>query len=169
MKSSLFLGIHAAELAEPGRSFMRRLRHAILGAGLAAVMMLVGEAAVAAETVRVAVQRTGTFAWELDVVRTHGFDRDAGVTIETRELASPEAGEIALAAGEVDVVVTDWLWTARERRLGTDFAFYPYSTALGAVMVRHDSSIHGLADFAGKSLIVGGGPLDKSWLLLQAA
>src|SRR6185312_14440799 len=56
-----------------------------------------------------------------------------------------------------------------ERSLGVKLVFYPYSSALGAVMVPAKSSIGKLADLQGKSLAVAGGPLDKSWLLLQAA
>ncbi|MBV9909489.1 MAG: ABC transporter substrate-binding protein, partial [Hyphomicrobiales bacterium] len=42
-------------------------------------------------------------------------------------------------------------------------------SALGAVMAPKDSPVHGLADLAGRSIGVAGGPLDKSWLLLRAA
>src|SRR5262249_46628184 len=47
--------------------------------------------------------------------------------------------------------------------------FYPYSSALGAVMAAPASQVRALADLTGHSLAVAGGPLDKSWLLLQAA
>jgi NitT/TauT family transport system substrate-binding protein len=50
----------------------------------------------AAETIRLAVQKTGTFAWELAVIRAHGLDRQANLAIQVNELASPEAGKIAL-------------------------------------------------------------------------
>jgi ABC-type nitrate/sulfonate/bicarbonate transport system substrate-binding protein len=52
--------------------------------------------------------------------------------------------------------------------LGDNLVFYPYSSALGAVMVPANSPIKGIADLKGKKLGVAGGPLDKSWLLLQA-
>ena len=55
--------------------------------------------------------------------------------LETTELASTEAGKIALEGGSVDLMLSDWLWVARERALGDDVVFYPYSSALGAVMV----------------------------------
>jgi NitT/TauT family transport system substrate-binding protein len=122
-----------------------------------------------ADTIRLAIQKTGTVAWELDVARAHGFDKDAGLTIDTLELASPEAGKIALRGGSADVIVADWLWVSRERDLGAKLVFYPYSTALGGVMVSGDSPIHTLADLKDKSLAVAGGPIDKSWLLLAAA
>jgi NitT/TauT family transport system substrate-binding protein len=122
-----------------------------------------------AGTLRLAIQKTGTVAWELDVMRAHGLDRKAGLTIKTLALASPEAGKIALRGGSADVIVADWLWVSRERALGAKLEFYPYSSALGAVMVPDSSPIKGLADLKGKRLAVAGGPLDKSWLLLQAA
>jgi NitT/TauT family transport system substrate-binding protein len=120
-----------------------------------------------AETVRVAVQKSGTFAWELAVIRAHGLDQKANLSVQDIELASPEAGKIALRAGSADIIVSDWLWVSRERGLGAKLTFYPYSSALGAVMVPAASPIRKLADLRSRKLAVAGGPLDKSWLLLQ--
>src|SRR4029453_13084005 len=122
-----------------------------------------------AEVLRVAVQKTGTFAWELAVIRAHGLDRQANLSVEILELASPEAGKIALRAGNADIVVTDWLWVSRERGLGAKLTFYPYSSALGAVMVPNVSSIRTLAEPKGRKLAVAGGPIDKNWLLVRAS
>jgi NitT/TauT family transport system substrate-binding protein len=124
--------------------------------------------AAAADRIRLAVQRTGTLAWELDVVRAHGLDRKAGLAIETVELASTEAGKIALKGGSADMMLSDWLWVARERSLGDGLVFYPSSSTLGAVMVPAGSAIRDVTDLKGKKLAIAGGPLDKSWLLLQA-
>jgi NitT/TauT family transport system substrate-binding protein len=121
-----------------------------------------------ADELRVAVQKTGTFAWELAVIRAHDLDKQAGLSVKVLELASPEAGKIALRAGNADIVVTDWLWVSRERALGAKLTFYPYSSALGAVMVPASSPIRSLADLKGRKLAVAGGPIDKNWLLLQA-
>src|SRR6188472_4753904 len=77
-----------------------------------------------AETIRIAVQKTGTFAWELAVIRAHGLDRQANLAIQVNELASPEAGKIALRGGAADVIVSDWLWVSRERGLGAKLTFY---------------------------------------------
>ena len=123
----------------------------------------------AAETIRLAVQKTGTFAWELAVIRSHNLDKQANLSIEPVELASPEAGKIALRAGSADIIVSDWLWVSRERSLGGKLTFYPFSSALGAVMVPNNSPMHALADLKGHTLAVAGGPIDKSWLLLQAS
>ena len=122
----------------------------------------------AADSIRVAVQKTGTFGWELAVIRAHGLDQQAKLSVRLVELASPEAGKIALRAGSADIIVSDWLWVSRERGLGAKLTFYPYSSALGAVMVPASSPIRTLADLKGKKLAVAGGPIDKNWLLLQA-
>jgi NitT/TauT family transport system substrate-binding protein len=133
-----------------------------------ALTILAAANAQAADRIRLAVQKTGTLAWELDVIRTEGLDRKLGLEIETVELASTEAGKVALKGGSVDLMLTDWLWVARERSLGDRLVFYPASSAVGAVMTPALSPIRDVGDLRGKKLAVAGGPLDKSWLLLQA-
>lgn len=145
------------------RRALRRLRVAVIVAAA-----LASSSAVAADRIRIAALKTGTLAWELEVLRAHELDRQADLAIEATELASTEAGKIALKGGAADVIVSDWLWVTRERALGDDLVFYPYSSALGAVMVPANSPVHDIADLKGKKLGVAGGPLDKSWLLLQA-
>ena len=124
--------------------------------------------ATAADRIRLAVQRTGTLSWELDVIKTHGLDRKLDLDIVTVELASTEAGKIALKGGSADLMLSDWLWVARERSLGDALVFYPSSSTLGAVMVPASSTIRSIADLKGRKVAVAGGPIDKSWLLLQA-
>jgi NitT/TauT family transport system substrate-binding protein len=122
----------------------------------------------AADTIRLAVQKTGTFSWELAAIRDQGLDKAANLSLEVTELASTEAGRIAMRAGNADIMLSDWLWVSRERALGAKLTFYPYSSALGAVMVPASSPIKTLADLKGRKLGVAGGAIDKSWLLLQA-
>src|SRR5919198_4608524 len=141
----------------------------MLGFAFAAMLAIAAATnATAADRIRLAVQRTGTLAWELDVIRTHGLDRKLDLAIETVELASTEAGKIALKGGSADLMLSDWLWVARERSLGDNLVFYPSSSTLGAVMVPAQSPIREIVGLRGKKLAVAGGPLDKSWLLLQA-
>ncbi|WP_244549091.1 ABC transporter substrate-binding protein [Bradyrhizobium canariense] len=123
----------------------------------------------AAETLRIGLQSTGTFAWQLDVIRRHDLAASAGLDLKISEFASPDAGKLALNSGSIDIAVVDWLWVARARALGAKLLFYPYSSAVGAIMVKNDSAIHGIADLKGRVLAVAGGPLDKSWLIVQAA
>jgi len=141
----------------------------MLGFAFAAMITLAAQtSATAADRIRLAVQRTGTLAWELDVIRAHSLDRKFDLAIETIELASTEAGKIALKGGSADLMLSDWLWVARERSLGDNLVFYPSSSTLGAVMVPAQSPIREIIGLRGKKLAVAGGPLDKSWLLLQA-
>ena len=123
----------------------------------------------AADRLRIAIQKTGTASWELELIKARGLDKAANLDLETTELASTEAAKIALVGGAADMVVGDWLWAARERALGDKLLFTPYSTALGAVMAPKDLPVHTVADLAGRSIGVAGGPLDKSWLMLRAA
>jgi NitT/TauT family transport system substrate-binding protein len=97
------------------------------------------------------------------------LDKKANLSIQAIDLASPEAGKIALRAGSADIILSDWLWVSRERTLGAKLTFYPYSSALGAIMVPAASPIRTLADLKGRKLAVAGGPIDKNWLLLRAA
>jgi NitT/TauT family transport system substrate-binding protein len=131
-------------------------------------VVLATSAASAADRIRLAVQRTGTLSWELEVIKAHGLDRKANLEIVPVELASTEAGKIALKGGSADLMLSDWLWVARERTLGDSLVFYPSSSTLGAVMVPARSPVNGIADLKGKKLAIAGGPIDKSWLLLQA-
>jgi NitT/TauT family transport system substrate-binding protein len=135
---------------------------------LIAIVAFAAANATAADRVRLALQKTGTLAWELDVIKAHGIDRKLDLAIETMELASTEAGKVALKGGAADVMLSDWLWVARERSLGDALVFYPSSSTVGAVMTPAQSSIRQIADLKGRKLAVAGGPLDKSWLLLQA-
>jgi len=139
---------------------------AALAFALSACLALSAEAA---DRLRIALQKTGTASWEVELIKARGLDKAVGLDVETTELASTEAGKVALIGGAADMVVEDWLWAARERALGDKLLFTPYSSALGAVMAPKDSPVHSVADLAGRSIGVAGGPIDKSWLLLRAA
>jgi NitT/TauT family transport system substrate-binding protein len=132
--------------------------------------LLVGATATnASETLRIGSQTTGTFAWQLDVIRRHGLAEKAGLDLKISEFASPEAGKLALNSGSVDLAVVDWIWIARARALGAPLQFYPYSSAVGSIMVKSDSAARKIGDLKGRVLAIAGGPLDKSWLIVQAA
>jgi NitT/TauT family transport system substrate-binding protein len=132
-------------------------------------LVLTAGPAFAADRLRIGVQTTGTFAWQLDVIARHDLAKQTGLDLEITPYASVDASKLALNSGTVDVVVTDWLWVARERALGRKIKFYPYSTAVGAIMVKADSPLHDIAGLKGRSLSVAGGALDKSWLIVRAA
>ena len=129
---------------------------------------LIAAPACAADRLRIAVQKTGTLAWEMSVIRAQGLDKEADLDLQIVEVASLDAAIIALRSGAADMIVTDWLWVSRERSLGANFVFYPYSSAIGAVVANPAKGVARLHDLIGRKLAVAGGPLDKSWLLLQA-
>lgn len=142
-------------------------RRAALAAALSSPLFMPRPAR-AASAVRVGVLRFGTVAWELDVVRAHGLDRAAGVAVEPVEFAASQATQVALQAGHVDAATQDWLWVARQRASGADYACAPSSAAVGAVVAPQASPVRGLADLDGRRLGIAGSPLDKSWLILRA-
>jgi NitT/TauT family transport system substrate-binding protein len=129
---------------------------------------LIAAPACAADRLRIAVQKTGTLAWEMSVIRAQGLDKEADLDLQIVDVASLDAAIIALRSGAADMIVTDWLWVSRERSLGANFVFYPYSSAIGAVVANPAKGVARLHDLIGRKLAVAGGPLDKSWLLLQA-
>ncbi|HLP66047.1 MAG TPA: ABC transporter substrate-binding protein, partial [Rhizobium sp.] len=136
----------------------------------AAVAALLSSMPVLAETpaVRAALQLSGTVNWEADTIRHYGFDKANGFSMVVTDIAGAPAAQIALVAGEVDMIVSDWLWVARERAGGRDFVFIPYSRAVGGLMVPAGSQAKTLADLKGQKIGVAGSPIDKSWLILRA-
>jgi NitT/TauT family transport system substrate-binding protein len=135
---------------------------------LSALVLCAGiGAASALETVRVGVLKFGTVNWELDAMTHAGLDHAAGIDVEITAFAGEDASNVALQAGGVDVIVSDWLWVSRLRSDGADLTFVPYSSSVGAIMVPEASALRTLGDLRGRTLGVAGGPLDKSWLLIQ--
>jgi len=75
--------------------------------------------------IRVGVLRFGTVSWEIDVIRHHGFDAAANIALEPMDLATAQAAQVALQSGQVDMIVVDWLWVARQRGAGADWTLVP--------------------------------------------
>ena len=119
-------------------------------------------------TVKVAVLKFGTVNWELNTIAHHELDAKHGFSLEVQGVAGQAAAKIAFQGGTADMIVTDWIWVARQRAAGKDYVFIPYSKSVGGLMVPADSPAKSLADMKGGKIGVAGGPLDKSWLLLQA-
>lgn len=147
-----------------------------MNAGLSRRAVLAGMAgslawrqAAAAENVRVGLLQFGTVQWVADVIATHKLDAAQGINMKTAPLANNDAGRIALMAGAEDVIVSDWMFAAAQRAAGTPLCFWPFSSALGGIMVGRGSAVAGFRDLKGRTLGVAGGPVDKSWLVAQAA
>jgi NitT/TauT family transport system substrate-binding protein len=137
-------------------------------AAAAAALALAAPALAEQTALRIATQVSGTVNWELTTIRERGLDRANGIELVVQDVAAGPAAQVAFQGGEADVIVSDWLWVARMRAEGEDFVFIPYSRAVGALMVRADSPVQGLADLKGRKIGIAGGPVDKSWLILRA-
>ena len=145
-------------------------RQVLAGAGAVAATLAagLGRPAAAAGSLRIAALKFGSLNWLLETIRAEGLDAKTGVKLSVLEVATNQAGPIALLAGEVDIIVSDWTWAMRQRSLGDKVRFAPYSSSLGALMVPKDTPAKGLKDLAGKRLGVAGTAIDKSWLVLRA-
>lgn len=117
--------------------------------------------------IRIGTLQFGTVNWELSII-AGGIDQKHGFKLEPVVLADKDATSIALLSGDVDAIVTDWIWVAKQRSMGHDFTFVPFSRAVGALMIDPAKDIHDLADLKGRSIGIAGGATDKSWILLQA-
>ncbi|WP_099867515.1 ABC transporter substrate-binding protein [Pararhizobium haloflavum] len=144
------------------------MRHLLAAIVMMGAVLCAPASAQDAATIRIGVLQYGTVNWELDVIERHGLDEANGFDLQTLDLASNQATTVALQAGEVDMIVSDWLWVSRQRGRGEPYTFAPFSSSVGAIMVPPDSDISDLGDLAGKTIAVAGGPLDKGWLLLRA-
>jgi len=137
-------------------------------AGAAIVAALATSAWADVPTLRAAVLKIGTVNWELNTIKHHALDEANGFNLDVQGMAGGAAAKVAFQGGEADVIVSDWLWVARQRAAGKDYVFIPYSKAVGGVLVGKDSTVQSLADLKGAKIGIAGGPLDKSWLILQA-
>ena len=122
----------------------------------------------AGEPLRVGLLAYGTVQWEIETLRAQHRDAAHGIQVQPIELAGKDGASVALLAGSVDAIVGDWLFVSRQRAMGRDLVFIPWSAMTGSVLVPAASPLKSLADLAGKQLGVAGGPQDKSWLLLRA-
>jgi NitT/TauT family transport system substrate-binding protein len=151
---------------------MRVPRRILLGATFSAAAL---EAVVATPlpaasdpVIRIGVLRFGTVSWEIDVIHHHALDVAAHISLEPTELATAQAAQVALQSGQVDMIVIDWLWVARQRGTQADWTFVPFSNAVGALIAPANSPVRDVPDLTGHSLGIAGSPLDKSWLILRA-
>ena len=143
------------------------MRRGFVTLALAGLLAFAVDQASAQETVRIGVLKFGTVNWEVDTIIHNGLDKANGLKLEPVVLASNDATRIAINAGAVDVIVSDWLYVSRQRADGLPLTLVPFSTSVGAIMVPPDSTAKTLADLKGRNVGVAGGPLDKNWLMLR--
>ena len=149
---------------------MRLARVAALLAGSAALAFAVSPAPALAQdmTLVLGTQESGTAQWEVETVKRLGLDKKHGLDLELRPLADSRAGQIALQTGAVDVILSDFVWVSIQRNQGNMITIVPHSLAVGGLMAHPGSGIDSVDDLAGKTIAIAGGPVDKSWVVLQA-
>ncbi|HEX8375357.1 MAG TPA: ABC transporter substrate-binding protein, partial [Geminicoccaceae bacterium] len=95
-------------------------------------------------------------------------DEREGFALEILPFGGNDAADVALMGDAVDAIVEDFLFVSRQRADGVPLTWIPYSSSIGAVVVKADGPVQALADLKGRRIGVAGGPLDKGWLMLQA-
>ncbi len=114
------------------------------------------------------LQEGGTAQWEIAAMQSLGLDAQHGLALEIRPLVDSRAGQIALQARAVDVILSDFVYVSTQRHRGTPLTMVPHSLTVGGLMTPADSAIVGVESLKGKRLAVAGSPVDKSWVVLQA-
>lgn len=122
----------------------------------------------AAEKIELGLQLGGTASWEIAAMKAAGIAEHHAIDIEVRDVANSGAGQVALQSREVDVILSDFLWTSIQRHEGADFTFVPHSLAVGGLMVMPGGKVQSIEDLDGASIAIAGGPVDKSFVVLQA-
>ena len=119
-------------------------------------------------TLRPGMQAAGTFSWVIHAMEYFGTAADYCLELEPTTYGSKQATELALRAGETDVVVDDIVGAVTLHDNGVPVkAVYPFSKATGGVVVPVDSDIAEIADLEGKT-IAAASLDDKSLLILRA-
>lgn len=132
-------------------------------------VLVAGAAAAAEHRLSLGVQATGTVKWELAAMDALGLADAHGVALDIRDVADSRAGQIALQARAVDLILSDFVWVSIQRHEGNLVTMVPHSLAVGGLMVDPAAGIASLADLRGKTIAVSGSPVDKSFVILSAA
>lgn len=122
----------------------------------------------ALEKLRIGVLAFGTVNWELETIKNNNLAKKYGIELDIKKLASKNAVAIALQAGAVDIIVSDFIWVSRQRAAGEDFTYYPYSKATGGLYIRPELNVSSLLDLQDKNIGIAGGPVSKTWLIARA-
>jgi NitT/TauT family transport system substrate-binding protein len=125
-------------------------------------------------TLRAAFEATGSPTWVMRVIREQGFDRDHGFTLDLMQSSdrgsqTAQATQGALAAGEADLIDTDWITIARSHQTGEELVpIFPYGRIMGGMVTAAGSDLKGFSDLPGRrvGLIRSN---EKNWIVIRAA
>lgn len=147
---------------------MRGAMRTILSAAALAMALITPVLAQEPLKISIGAMANGTVFWELEAMKALGLDKANNIELDVREVADAKAGQIALQAGEVDVILSDFVYVSIQRNTGNMLTFVPHSLAVGGLIVDPAANITKVEDLKGKTLAISGSPVDKSWVILQA-
>ncbi|HEX7005493.1 MAG TPA: ABC transporter substrate-binding protein [Trueperaceae bacterium] len=133
-----------------------------------AILLLGFSLAQQQRVLNVGMEAVGTFSWINFAMQHYGFDEELDFDIQTTTYGTKQAKQLALQAGETDLVVDDITGVAVWHDQGLEVkAIYPYSLATGGIVVRADSDIRTIEDLRGRT-IAATDLGDKSLLILRS-
>jgi NitT/TauT family transport system substrate-binding protein len=151
-----------------GREIMLRTLIGVAVAVLFAAAAPIAAVQAAPYDITLGIQQTGTAQWELTAMQNLGIDKKHNLRLTIRPLASDQAGQVALQTGDVDIILSDFVWVSLQRQQGNSVTMVPHSLAVGGLMVDPKGSVKTITDLKGKTIAASGTPVDKSWVILQA-
>lgn len=145
----------------------------ILTGGIAALLMATASAqtkpAGDGGTVRILINPAGTMGIGPAVIKKYGLDKKHGFTLEVVSYSDQKSATAAIQSGAAEMVVFDWLATARLRAAGTPVvSIAPFLTYVNSVMVPKASPLKTLADLKGQRVGVAH-KTGFDWIIMQAA
>lgn len=120
-------------------------------------------------TVRIMISPAGTMGIAPAVIKKYELDKKHGFNLEVISYSDQKSATAAIQGKSAEMVVFDWLATARLRASGTPVvAVAPFLTYINSVMVPKDSRLNTLADLKGKRVGVAH-KTGFDWIIMQAA
>lgn len=120
-------------------------------------------------TVRIMISPAGTMGIAPAVIKKYELDKKHGFNLEVISYSDQKSATAAIQGKSAEMVVFDWLATARLRASGTPVVgIAPFLTYVNSVMVPKDSGLNTLADLKGKRVGVAH-KTGFDWIIMQAA
>ena len=125
-------------------------------------------------SLRAAFEATGSPSWVMRVIREQGFDHRHSFHLDLTQSGDQgsrmaQATQGALAAGETDLIDTDWISIARSYQTSAPLApISPYGRIMGSMVTASESAISHLSQLPGRSVGVIRAN-DKNWIVIRAA
>jgi len=120
-------------------------------------------------TVRIMISPAGTMGLPTAVIKKLNLDKKYGFNLEVVSYSDQKSATAAIQSGSAEMVVFDWLATARLKASGTPVVgIAPFMTYVNSVVVPRESKLNTLADLKGKRV----GIYHKTgfdWIIMQAA